>query len=59
MTTGESHTNEELLAAEKALAAFDASTLVHEDGSTNAEAQAELRRLQARVEAARQRIRAA
>jgi hypothetical protein len=50
---------EELRAAEQALAAFDASTLVHEDGSTNAEAQATLRRLQERVEAARSLAQAA
>ena len=49
----------ELEAAEKALAAFDASSLVHEDGSTNTEAQAQLQRLRARVDAARNRSQAA
>ena len=43
----------ELAAAEKALAAFDASSLVHEDGSRNEEAEAQLRRLHLRVDGAR------
>jgi hypothetical protein len=48
----------ELEAAEKALAAFDASSLVHEDGSRNEDAEAQLRRLQQRVDAARARAQA-
>jgi hypothetical protein len=39
----------------EALAEFDASTLINEDGSQNAEAEGRLRRLQDRVEAARAR----
>lgn len=39
----------ELRAAEAAVAAFDGGTLVHEDGSPNPPAQAELARRQARV----------
>lgn len=39
----------ELRAAEAGVAAFDGGTLVHEDGSPNPPAQAELVRRQARV----------
>ncbi len=42
----------ELRAALKALADFDSSTLVNEGGSPNETAQAELKRLQQRVDAA-------
>ena len=42
----------ELRAALKALADFDSSTLVNEDGSPNEAAQAALKRLQQRVDAA-------
>lgn len=52
MTSSSTEANEELRRALKALAAFDASTLVNEDGSTNDGAQAELRRLQQAVDAA-------
>jgi len=38
-----------LRAAEAAVAAFDGGTLVHEDGSPNPPAQAELAKRQARV----------
>lgn len=52
MTSSSTEANEELHRALKALAAFDASTLVNEDGSTNDAAQSELRRLQQAVDAA-------
>jgi hypothetical protein len=51
--------NEALRTALRDLAAFDASTLVSEDGTTNAEAQTELARLQKRVDAALERGRVA
>jgi hypothetical protein len=58
-TTDAEQAQADLRAAEQALAAFDASTLVHEDGSRNEVAEAQLRRLQQRVDAARARVQAA
>jgi hypothetical protein len=57
-TAADAPAQAELDAAEKALAAFDASSLVHEDGSRNEEAEAQLRRLHERVDAARARAQA-
>jgi hypothetical protein len=48
---------EALRSALERLAAFDASTLVHEDGSKNEQAQAELARLQQQVDEALEQVR--
>jgi hypothetical protein len=46
----------ELRAAEASVASFDGGTLVHEDGSPNPPAQAELAKRQARVAAAKEAV---
>jgi hypothetical protein len=48
---------DELRSALERLAAFDASTLVNEDGTSNEAAQSELARLQRRADAALEQMR--